>query len=188
MSLCVACARGFHFECSRGPHKPKKCKCIAEPEPVVFVEEEPQSAKRSRENIRDPHSTGRKRAARLYPLDRDAPCEWKGQRNCGGGRRPIVGCLDGKQTDRHHGPVKDTLRNHLGNVHRICATCHVHWHELNDLIYVEEDYRLLPHDPQPATAEELVANMVKWKTGQMGKEFELASSKNVEKGRLKLED
>lgn len=36
----------------------------------------PKRKKKRRATLKDPHSTGRKEAARLYPLDRDKPCEW----------------------------------------------------------------------------------------------------------------
>jgi hypothetical protein len=202
MSDCIPCFRGFHWECvSAAPHKPKKCKCVeralARPVAGSLIKADvnetkkvlvPKDAKSNRENIIDPHSTGRKRAAELYPFSTSMPCEWRELKECGGGLRPIIGCLNGLVKHRHHGPVKDTLRNHLGNVHRICVDCHIHWHELNDLIYSETQYRLLPHDPIPATPEELAKNFAEWKTGEMGRRFELASSKNAEKGRLKLDD
>lgn len=188
---CVRCGRGFCRECP----KCRKGKCHDNDEPgggVVETEAEndslppssPKKRKSAKENLRDPKSTGRKRAAQLYPINSDDPCEWRGLRNCGGGRRPIIGCLDGTQKHRHHGPVKDTTRNEQGNVHRICTDCHVHWHELNDLIYDEKDYNLLPHDPQPAETEEIVKNKLEWVSGEIGRRYELASTKNMEKFRL----
>lgn len=189
MTNCVPCGRGFHKECRKGC---KKC----HPEVELEVEEgetSPSVAKEikarkkgaTRDGLKDPQSTGRKRAARLYPLDKEAECEWRSQKNCGGGRVPIVGCLGGLQEARHHGPVKNTTRNHNGNVHRICTRCHNHWHELNDLVYDEKDYAILPHDPMPATDEEIAHEELLWFTGEKGKKFELASSK---KGKLKLVD
>ena len=189
---CVTCGRGFHRECS----KCKKGKCHKDepnrggtPESLEGEERDekvssaPKKRKSARENLKDPKSTGRKRAAELYPLDSNAACEWRGLRNCGGGRRPIIGCLNGTQKHRHHGPVKETTRNELGNVHRICSACHVRWHELNDLVYVERDYNLMPHQPLPATEADIIQNELDWKSGKMGRLFELASSKNQEKHR-----
>lgn len=78
----------------------------------------------------DQQSTGRKRAAKLYPLDSEAYCEWSGKKEQGGGKTPIDGCgirpgsNIGLQQCRHHGPDKNTLNNELGNVHRICTPCH----------------------------------------------------------------
>lgn len=56
--------------------------------------------------LKDQQSTGRKRAAKMYPLNREHSCEWQGKANCGGGLHPIVGCLQGMQEARHHGPDK----------------------------------------------------------------------------------
>lgn len=187
MQGCLACGRGFHIECS----KCRKDKCHPEVVETISLNEidtnnepetnTPKSRKSAKENLRDPKSTGRKRAAQLYPINPADPCEWRSLRNCGGGRRPIIGCLDGNQKHRHHGPVKDTTRNEQGNVHRICTSCHVHWHELNDLVYLEKDFNLLPHQPVPATDLDIIQNILDWKSGKMGKQFELASSKNLEK-------
>lgn len=190
MQGCLACGRGFHKECS----KCRKDKCHPEdlttsPNEIETNNEHhedekkasPKSRKSARENLKDPKSTGRKRAAQLYPINPADPCEWRGLRNCGGGRRPIIGCLDGNQKHRHHGPVKETTRNEQGNVHRICTSCHVHWHELNDLVYNEKDFNLLPHQPVPATDLDIIQNILDWKSGKMGETYELASSKNLEK-------
>lgn len=184
---CKACGRGFHRECSKG------CK-VCHPEPLVPPSESVENGEANAEsnksntprdpktrNLKDPESTGRKRAAKLYPIKPGTPCEWRGKKNCGGGRRPIIGCYDGTQQHRHHGPVKRTTRNELGNVHRICDNCHVHWHELNDLIYDESEYGLLPHDPVEATDEETIQNVLAWKSGEMGRKFKLASSENKNK-------
>lgn len=130
---CIRCGRGFCRECP----KCRKGKCHDNDAPggnVVETEAEnealplssPKKRKSAKENLRDPKSTGRKRAAQLYPINSDDPCEWRGLRNCGGGRRPIIGCLDGTQKHRHHGPVKDTTRNEQGNVHRICTDCNLY--------------------------------------------------------------
>lgn len=178
MTGCAACGRGFHEECLPG------CiKCHPKEEELVSRETSSESSRKSKrdEDLKDEKSTGRKRAARLYPLDKDAPCEWMGLKNCGGGRRPIIGCYDGKQQERHHGPVKKTTRNEEGNVHRICEPCHIHWHELNDLVYDEGEYNSLPHAPVSASTKEIFENVLKWKSGEMGRLYELASSKNREK-------
>jgi hypothetical protein len=103
--------------------------------------------------LKDQQSTGRKRAAQAYPfLDKDGnklkrgadislfrDCEWAGKTNVGGGIG-ITGCgLNGepvgKGINRHHGPDKNTLNNEVGNVHRICPTCHNRWHAKNDADY-----------------------------------------------------
>lgn len=194
MSGCFACGRGLHRECPR-KGKCEKCHPNVPIESTVVPGEAVETEKANgstnvqtdsprvpkSQNLKDPESTGRKRAARLYPIEVGTACEWQRKKNCGGGRRPIIGCYDGIQQHRHHGPVKRTTRNELGNVHRICTGCHVHWHELNDLIYEEADYGLLPHDPIPATDEEVINNVLAWSSGEMGRKFELASSQNLKK-------
>jgi hypothetical protein len=101
-------------------------------------------------------SAGRKRAATMYPLDRTVACEWQLLANCGGGKIPILGCLTGKQINRHHGPVKHTERNERGNIHLICAHCHNLWHAKNDPVYDEDLFDSLLHDPRPMTPEEML--------------------------------
>lgn len=104
--------------------------------------------------LKDQQSTGRKRAARLYPLNPDADCEWKGLSECGGGTRPIVGCVSGKQQARHHGPDKSTSNNDEGNVHRICHRCHNRWHAANNKEYDWTSTTVKRHSPRRHTAEE----------------------------------
>jgi hypothetical protein len=111
--------------------------------------------------LRDQQSTGRKRAAIMYPLDPDAECDWKLRKNCGGGKFPIVGCLDGKQDARHHGPDKNTLNNEQGNVHRICHTCHNRWHARNDEGYVWGGI-YESHSPTVANPEEIMVDSLNW--------------------------
>jgi hypothetical protein len=112
-------------------------------------------------SLRDQQSTGRKRAAEMYPLDADAACEWQLKKNNGGGSSPIVGCLDGKQQARHHGPDKNTLNNDMGNVHRICHTCHNRWHARNDEGYVWGS--VYPeHSPTVAMPEEIMLDAINW--------------------------
>ncbi len=109
---------------------------------------------KSDDDVRDPKSTGRKRAAVLFPLVPESDCEWKGLANCGGGKYPIVGCLEGKQEHRHHGPDKNTLNNSAGNVHRICDNCHNIWHSQNDPDYDPENPG--KHEPRPADHLEII--------------------------------
>lgn len=156
---CLECGRGLHQECKRC----RKGRCHPAPEsskdkvlrgvgrPVA----EPHTHK-------DPLSTGRKRAAYLYPIFKDEPCEWQGKKNCGGGKYPITGCTDGLQRDRHHGPIKDTRHNESDNVHRICSTCHHRWHALNDAEYDEKEYKDLLHKPDVATETELLTARMWW--------------------------
>lgn len=151
--VCINCLRGFHTICY---NMQVICCCsiggvynegasVTEVTEVTDAPEAPTPTppvgpKKPRKHKRDDalvdqQSTGRKRAARLYPLNRSAVCEWQGKKNMGGGPKPIEGCADGKQQARHHGPDKNTLNNEEGNVHRICHTCHNRWHAANDPNY-----------------------------------------------------
>ncbi len=159
---CLACGRGFHNECYN-----ETCEeCHGELD--RFVKSISNGSNmgqpiKSPENIKDPYSTGRKRAAIQYPIFKTNPCEWRGKKNCGGGLQPIIGCISGLQRDAHHGPIKNPLRNEPGNVHRICKHCHNRWHTVNDSIYDEVAYENLPHKPESATELELLANEAQWK-------------------------
>jgi hypothetical protein len=111
--------------------------------------------------LRDQQSTGRKRAAKMYPLDETVLCEWASKKNCGGGKFPIVGCLANLQQARHHGPSKNTLDNEKGNVHRICHSCHNRWHTLNDEGYIWGGV-YEPHEPREATPIDIGLNEEFW--------------------------
>lgn len=98
-------------------------------------------------DVVDVLSTGRKRAAMLYPIREGMECEWSRLKEAGGGVVPIIGCngnllspeKGGKgqyvQGVVHHGPDKNTLENSPGNAHRICVFCHHRWHAANDRYY-----------------------------------------------------
>lgn len=166
---CASCGQGFHSEC----RKCLKGKCHKKFTKTIQTLTSYASGRvgapvKNREDVKDPKSTGRKEAANRFPIVRgpngERPeCEWQGLKNCGGGLA-IVGCIDGKQVDRHHGPDKDTLNNAPGNVHRICKTCHNRWHAVNDDKYVEEEWKKTSHSPEPADTTELIANEAKWRT------------------------
>lgn len=159
---CPSCGRGFHSECSRC--KKNKCHPVAKPPKGTEVLRGVGRPLKEPHEQKDPLSTGRKRAAHLWPLFEGEPCEWKGKRNCGGGKFPIVGCRSGTQEHRHHGPVKDTRHNEPGNVHRVCRPCHRRWHASNDKEYNAKLYADLPHSPQEATETDLEINEAYWKT------------------------
>lgn len=144
---CLSCGRSLHEECRIDP-----CCCRINPQTPDINSED--SSPRRKEVVTV--SAGRKRAAVDYKIDSSLPCEWRDKANCGGGLNPIIGCLAGYQTHRHHGPVKDTTRNESGNIHLICVACHNMWHARNDTVYNETQYELLPHSPREATLEELV--------------------------------
>lgn len=130
---CLNCLRGFHQSCEIDD-----CNCSHDikPETVQNAPTPPSQADHPNRYkrdaaLKDQQSTGRKRAAKLYPLDRSAACEWQSNPTAGGGIT-IRGCETGKQQARHHGPDYNTLNNEPGNVHRICHSCHRKWHEAND--------------------------------------------------------
>lgn len=159
---CIYCARGLCDECDKCELEP--CHVRTSLSPAARVLTGVGRPLKNPEEVTDTLSTGRKRAATLYPIFKDQPCSWRGKKNCGGGLKPIVGCQNGFQVHRHHGPVKNTLRNEQGNVHLVCNSCHNRWHTLNDSIYDEEVYSKLLHLPEEATGEELAANELWWRT------------------------
>lgn len=151
---CWSCVCGLHEECFE--LKPTEddhyqCCCFGKPsesDEGNFVREIGRPVAEAHEIV-DVLSTGRKRAAMLYPIFEGMTCEWAGLKKAGGGVVPIIGCngnlLSPKkggdseqgyvQGDAHHGPDKNTLANQPGNVHRICAYCHHRWHAANDKFY-----------------------------------------------------
>lgn len=160
---CISCGRGFHDEC----HDCQTCHGIIEDQVnnLATVGNAYQPRQGSRELpdhlVTDIYSTGRKRAARDFPLNRMAPCEWRGLKNVGGGM-PIVGCVNGYQQDRHHGPDKTTTNNDPSNVHRICKKCHKRWHYTNDAVYDQQSWSETKHEPEEATEEELKEYERRW--------------------------
>lgn len=166
---CINCSRGLCFECELDP-----CCCTPEvnpqqlanapfsqgeplPEPTVIYGGTARRGRPPKDDSEISTSAGRKRAAVLYPIDSSKPCDWRGLANCGGGKFPIIGCVAfGVQRHRHHGPVKHTARNEQGNVHLICEGCHNTWHAKNDPVYDQAEYELLPHNPRPATPDEML--------------------------------
>lgn len=167
------------------PSRPaKKGVASLEAEPVKNVGESgyiAPDAWASPQNIgelTDPRSTGRKRAARMYPITPGMVCEWANLKNIGFSPRNIVGCMGNPASDIHHGPDKNTLNNSkitrgIGsgeNVHLICSFCHNRVHSENDKFYPDYD-RVLDQDkpwlpvadtwddpvPIPASFDELAA-------------------------------
>lgn len=175
---CLDCGRGLHKLCgeheccivtdvagSTNSKNPSNVGSNADEKDLQSVgrSDSPDAKKprgrptKSSEDIQDVKSTGRKRAAVLFPLSSGSPCEWRSLSNCGGGKFPIIGCIQGLQQHRHHGPNKDTLENTVGNVHRICDDCHNIWHSQNN-----KDYDpTIKHNPRPATHEELTDRAMK---------------------------
>jgi hypothetical protein len=175
--ICDACIREYHTQCELTAGV--ACECtheVKQATPAVAQELEVTDAHQDVDGswrktnrafargsrskykrdaaLKDQQSTGRKRAAVRYPLDRNAPCEWRGLADTGGGLHPILGCTNGKQKDRHHGPDKAVTNNEPGNVHRICGHCHHLWHARNNEAYNWQSTVHLLHSPRPMTDDE----------------------------------
>lgn len=197
--FCRACASDQHYFCTnRQPTDEadyETCCCWTPDAEVDEVDEvaevhtsyssEPVQTESGRgkngEDMKDPLSTGRKRAAKAKPAPVEGTiCEWAGLKFAGGGVKPIIGCRGntlsperGKYA-RHHGPDKSVLNNSEQNLHLICPTCHNRWHTLNNPAYgkrpdhgepfvPEEGFTL--HDPVTlATEEEQWENELMWAT------------------------
>lgn len=165
---CLGCRSGFHNECDTfWVEDTTECGCGGA---VVFTatgevksnkEESSDSVgndsgyvadgyegTKDLESYKDPLSTGRKRAAAMYPIATGQVCEWAGLARAGGGIIPIVGCVGRAASDRHHGPDKNTMNNAPDNVHRICDHCHNTWHALNDPGYGERPDHTKPFIPR----------------------------------------
>jgi hypothetical protein len=100
--------------------------------------------------LTDPKSTGRKRQARMYPIQKGQACEWAGKLIRLADLPEVVGCINSPATDLHHGPDKNTLNNEkvtwwegpIGtheNTHLICSDCHNSLHAKHDAFYPEYD-------------------------------------------------
>lgn len=167
---CTPCKIGWHSECEdakpiAGTDGYFTCCCAIYPvlNPVKmensFEHLNPASPRYQKpdEDIQDQTSTGRKRAALLYPIPSvesgGMTCEWSELAFAGGGAIPIIGCRGNLIADIkaktgefwpgnvHHGPDKSTLNNEPDNVSRVCPTCHNRWHALNDPLYAPKKSR-----------------------------------------------
>jgi hypothetical protein len=135
-------------------------------------------------DITDITSTGRKRAAMMYPIFKNMVCEWAGLKHAGGGVEPIIGCAGNiiqptkgpDKGDRHHGPDKNVINNAPDNVHRICSPCHNRWHSKNNKYYGERppadepflplaEYEWQPHDSETKATEKEIEENEKWWAG-----------------------
>lgn len=85
--------------------------------------------------MKDPVSTGRKRAAVMYPISGGQVCDWAWKKNAGGSIEPIIGCTGRPASHIHHGPDKSTLVNERSNISLVCEYCHNRWHVANDKYY-----------------------------------------------------
>lgn len=188
-SSCWGCVTGLHFECLVPVDETEEglvhcCCALAQ---VIVEDEEKRGVGRPMldvSEITDIRSTGRKRAAMMYPIFADMQCEWAFLRHAGGGIKPIIGCngniiqpvkSGANKGDRHHGPDKSVINNSPGNVHRICSPCHNRWHAANNKFYgerpsadqpylpLEEHGELKQHDRDTrATEEEIQQNEEFW--------------------------
>lgn len=169
---CFACRTGFHHECYNIWHfEDVDCCCGGEVKftPTGEVKhadvadedgghrevdsgyiQDGYAAAKDLSDYKDPISTGRKRAAEMYPISPGMVCEWAGLAKAGGGVVPIVGCVGRPASDRHHGPDKNTMNNAPGNLHRICDFCHNTWHALNDPHYGDRPPHTEPFLPKDA--------------------------------------
>lgn len=98
--------------------------------------------------MKDPVSTGRKRAAVLYPIAGGQVCDWAYRKNAGGGIDPIIGCGGRPASHIHHGPDKSTLNNDASNISLVCEFCHNRWHVANDKYYgkrPDDNSTWIPH-------------------------------------------
>lgn len=184
---CPSCYTGVHSDCYNPPDDEDKfCCCDDLVASVGYGNEADRQAAviakiKEASEITDVTSTGRKRAALAYPIEKGMICEWANLKRAGGGVKPIIGCVGNEATDRHHGPDKNTLNNTEGNVHRICATCHNRWHAANDEYYGKrpggtepfiplDGHQWFPHDPETkATNEDIMENELYWGTKKLKK-------------------
>lgn len=129
--------------------------------------------------MKDPISTGRKRAAIAAPIKVGMICEWAYLSNAGGGVEPIKGCTGYPATDRHHGPNKATLDNTTvenpaedgtWNLHRICAMC------------ITGETRLLTSDLRWVRADQISPGTKLWAfSEELGGPFEESEVLSVKK-------
>ncbi len=180
--MCINCAADYEVEfCLRSL---EGCKA----ENLDAVDDSPVelSFESTEERVmKDPVSTGRKRAAVLYPISGGQVCAWAWRKNCGGGIDPIIGCTGRPASHIHHGPDKSTLNNDSSNISLVCEFCHNRWHVANDKYYgtrPADNSTWIPHvniigkviqtldDMQKATKQEiLLEEMLRPEGGKDGK-------------------
>lgn len=172
--MCYYCHAGLHAICLSPVMLDDSLGCCCE-ELATTVEPSRGGPIKAPEEMRDPTSTGRKRAVLLKPISEGMQCEWAKLSRAGGGVIPIVGCAGNSATHVHHGPDKDTTNNNDENLHRVCTDCHNRWHSLNDNYYgkrppagtpfIPLDRPMEAHDPlSQASLEEIMASEIWWST------------------------
>lgn len=161
MSNCWPCRTGEHQACNAIFVQETECACTHDteynlmPPPVGTIgnalnlePDEPESTKRTRQlknddSVRDQQSTGRKRAAALYPLKDENgnpfPCDFANKKavlpnfmevqidGCGSREKTLAGNAQA----RHHHDY-NTLNNERYNVGLLCHSCHNLLHAKND--------------------------------------------------------
>lgn len=153
MEICWPCKRNQHNGCAANISF-DTCECthennvqpVLETESVIDLTDEPVKATRRNKDdssVTDPQSTGRKRAAALYPLT-DAngnklPCDFQNKKNCLPSymEEQIDGCgvrhgsMPNFAQARHHHDY-NVLNNDRSNVALLCSSCHNLLHARND--------------------------------------------------------
>lgn len=161
--ICISCWRGMHGACN-ALFFDDPCECDHAPmdafgavgpfksqigEALNLDPEEPDSTKTTRrlkddQAVTDPQSTGRKRAAKLYPLRTEdgnpIPCDLAGRTaptlptyykvqidGCG----IRQGSIKANAQSRHHWSY-NTLDNERSNIGLLCHSCHNLIHSRND--------------------------------------------------------
>lgn len=154
MSNCIACEAGAHWECFDPEDLEGSLVCCCTVL-VTTITAEGESKRggplKDATEMRDPKSTGRKRAAQIKPITEGMVCEWAQLARAGGGVIPIIGCMGNDAKHIHHGPDKDTTNNSDENLHRVCHDCHNRWHTLNDPFYGERPAAGTPFIPLKET-------------------------------------
>ena len=182
---CLYCCADEHIFCTNPDEVKLVCCCFNEHTSavdeanIITATKERGGQVKGYDSVTDIESTGRKRAAILYPISEGMICEWAGLLIAGGGVKPIVGCIGNLAKNIHHGPNKSTLANRPENTHRICTFCHNRWHSKNDEYYGSRptgsepfiplaDFQWTEHDSETkATPEQTVQNELDWKLGKM---------------------
>lgn len=178
---CVACAADCHNECFIPVDD--LCCCPVSTIGSSLVEPAKRGGPvKDAQDMVDPISTGRKRAAIAKPITDGMVCEWAGLANAGGGVEPIIGCNGNVATNIHHGPDKDILNNDVDtNLHRICPHCHNRWHTINDPYYGIRPtpgtpfiplipFICQPHDPDTkADLKDIFENEMYWSNKKLVK-------------------
>ena len=172
---CIACQSSNHWECFSPVIQDDLNVCCCGPDLITNEPAKRGGPVKAAEDMVDPKSTGRKRAALVKPIEEGMECEWAHLARAGGGVIPIVGCAGNEAKHIHHGPDKDTTNNDPEtNLWRVCTNCHNRWHTLNDPYYgtrppagtpfVPVTGINHPHDPETTVDHMVMFNHELWWT------------------------